>query len=168
MARPTKSLDPVDRMGVYKSLSEVPDRYRLANHSAAYEGRNVWQEFCEEYEYAQADYERYREKVDRVGDHWQGFMQEQERHHALATPDDVEAWCVELRKSECKSIRRTHDHWLRVNRFYDWLKWHTEHPHVYNPLLMAAVQGAVAGEVWEYKAEQTRKARERYRRQKNE
>ena len=74
MARPTKSLDPVDRMGVYKSLSEVPDRYRLANHSAAYEGRDVWQEFCEEYEYAQGDHEKYERKVDRAGNRWQEFM----------------------------------------------------------------------------------------------
>lgn len=164
MPRPTKSLDPVDRMGVYKSLSEVPDRYRLTNHSAAYEGRNVWQEFCEEYEYAQGDHERYEEEVDRAGDRWREFMADRGRHHALATPGDVEAWCVELRRGENSSLRRSHDYWLRVNRFYDWLKWHTEHPHVYNPVLMAAAEGGVAGEVWEWKAEQTREARERYRR----
>jgi hypothetical protein len=40
------------------------------------------------------------------------------------------------------------------------LKWHTEHPHVYNPLLMAAADGGLTGEVWEWKAEQTREARE--------
>jgi len=164
MARPTKSLDPVDRMGVYKSLSEVPDRYRLANHSAAYEGRDVWQEFCKEYEYAQGDHERYEEEVDRAGDCWREFVDDRGRHHALATPDDVEAWLVDLRRDGNTSLRRLHDYWLRVNRFYDWLKWHTEHPHVYNPLLMAAAGGGLTGEVWEWKAEQTREARERHRR----
>lgn len=110
MARPTKSLDPTDRLGVYKRLSDVPDRYRLSNHAAAYEGRDVWHEFCTEYEYAQADDNRYEEEVDRAGDRWQGFTAERGRHHALATPDDVEAWCVDLLSN--RSTRRTYDYWL--------------------------------------------------------
>jgi hypothetical protein len=151
-------------MGVYKALSEVPYRYRLASHSAAYEGRDVWQEFCEQYEYAQGDHERYEEEVDRAGDCWQEFMDDRGRHHALATPDDVEGWLVDLRREGPPSLRRLHDYWLRVDRFYDWLMWHTEHPHVYNPLLIAAADGGLTGEVWECKAEQTREARERHRR----
>lgn len=163
MPRPTKSLDPLDRLGVYKSLEEVPDRHRLATHAAAYEGRDVWHEFCVEYEYAQGDHDRYEEEVDRVGDSWREFMTDRDRHHALATPADIEAWCVHRRKAKDSSRRRLHDYWLRVNRFYDWLLWHTDHPHVYNPVLMAAADGGVAGEVWEWKAERTREAREQYR-----
>jgi hypothetical protein len=164
MPRPTKSLDPSDRMGIYKTLSEVPARYRLHHHADAYAGRDVWQEFCEEYEYAKGDHERYKEEVNRAGDCWREFMDDRGRHHALTTPDYAEGWLVDLRREGSTSLRRLHDYWLRVNRFYNWLKWHTEHPHVYNPLLMAAADGGLTGEVWEWKAEQTREARERHRR----
>ncbi len=166
MARPTKSLDPTDRLGVYKRLSEVPDRYLLSNYAAAYDGRDVWHEFCAEYEYAQADHDRYVEEVDRAGDRWREFMTHRGRHHALATPDDVEAWCADLLAS--KSTRRAYDYWLRINRFYDWLQWHTDHPHRYNPALMAAVEGDATGEVWVWKAERTRGRRERYRKKAHE
>lgn len=150
-------------MGAYTSLSAVPDRYRLSNHSAGYKGRNVWKEFCVEYEYAQGDHERYEEEVDRVGDCWCDFMNNRSRHHALARPADIEAWCVELREEKALSVRRVADYWLRVHRFYDWLMWHTEHPHLYDPSLMAVVNGGIAGEVWAHRTERTREAREKYR-----
>jgi hypothetical protein len=64
-------------------------------------------------------------------------------------PADVEAWCAAL-LDDC-SERRAFDYWLRVNRFYDWLLWHPDHPHVYNPVLMAAASGGAAAAVWAYK-----------------
>lgn len=161
MPRPTKSLNPVDRLGVYKHLDDIPKRYRLHHHANAYDGSDTWQEFCDKYEYQQASHERYEEEVDRVGDHWRAFMREQSQHHALATPADVEAWCTEL-LSEL-SLRRAYDYWLRVNRFYQWLQWHADHPHVYNPVMMAAADGDSTGEIWAWKAEQTRERREEYR-----
>jgi len=166
MGRPTKSLNPRDRMGVYKHLSDVPDRYRLHHHAAAYDGRDVWHEFCVEYEYAQGSHERYQEEVDRVGSHWQAFMDERDRHHALATPDDVEQWCADLLAE--RSPKRTYEYYLRIHRFYDWLQWHTEHPHVYNPALMAAVEGEATGQAWEWKARRTRERREHYRSEAHE
>jgi hypothetical protein len=152
-----KSLDPADRLGVYKRLSDVPSRYRLYHHADAYAGRETWQEFCEAYEYAQGSHARYEEEVDRAGDRWQSHMRTRDRHHALATPDDVEAWCADLLDST--SVRRSYDYWIRVNRFYDWLLWHNDHPHVYNPALMATVDGDAAGRVWRWKARQNRQAR---------
>ena len=153
-------------MGIYKRLADVPDRYRLHHHAAAYKGRDVWCEFCEEHEYTQGSHERYEEEVDRVGSHWQAFMEMRKRHHALATPDDVDQWCSDLLSE--KSLRRTYDHYLRIHRFYDWLQWHTEYPHIYNPVLMAAVEGKAAGQAWEWKAKRTRDCRERYRRKTHE
>ena len=166
MTHPKKSLDPADRLGVYKRLSDVPNRYRLHHHAEAYEGRDTWQEFCEEYEYEQGSHERYEEEVDRVGSDWKKHMASSERHHALATPEDVEAWCANLLAD--KSERRTYDYWLRVNRFYDWLQWHSEHPHVYNPVLMAAVAGDATKRVWRWKARQNRQSRAEYRRENDE
>lgn len=161
MSRPTKSLDPEKRLGVYKRLSDVPGRYRLHHHADRYAGEDTWQVFCEEYEYQQGSHARYEEEVDRAGNDWKAHMESRERHHALATPEDVEAWAVALlaNGSEC----RAHDYWLRVNRFYDWLQWNTKHPHRYNPVLMAAVDREAARQIWRYKARQNRQNRRAYR-----
>lgn len=144
---PRKSLHASDRMGVYEELDKVPDQYRLYHHADAYAGRDTWQAFCEAEEYAQGNDEHVQE-VDRVGDRWKAFMAERGRHHALATPADVDAWCDALR--DRFSQRRAFEHWIRVNRFYDWLQWHAEHPHRYNPAMMAAANGEVASALWEY------------------
>jgi len=158
-----KSLDPADRMGVYKRLADVPDRYRLANYGDEYRGRDVWQEFCEAFEYQQGDHDDYRQEVDRVGRRWKAFMDDRDRHHALATPEDVEAWCVHLLEEREFTPRHALTHWVRVKRLYDWLQWHTGHPHVYHPALMAAAAGGAAGEIWDVKAERNRDRRENYR-----
>lgn len=42
-------------------------------------------------------------------------------------------------------------HWAKLEHFYEWLRWHTDHPHVYNPLLMAAANREAAGTVWKTK-----------------
>jgi len=65
-------------------------------------------------------------------------MSEREAHHALAAPNDVEAWSSGL---DVFQPRHAHRYWRRIRRFYDWLQWHTEHPHVYTPVLMAAAEG---------------------------
>lgn len=160
MSRPTKSLDVVDRLGVYETLDDVPNRYRLHHHADRYAGEGTWQEFCDEKEYEAASHARHEQAVDTVGERWKAHMEERERHHALATPEDVEEWCVALLDE--KSKRRAHDHWLRVRRFYDWLQWDVRHPHRYHPVLMAAVEGEAAGQIWQYKARQNRQRRERY------
>lgn len=157
MGRPTKSLDPAARLGVYKRLDDVPDRYRLAQYADSYEGRDVWREFCEEHEYDQGDSRDFRRKVDRAGNHWCGFM-ENRRHHALATPSDVDAWSEQLLDEFTHST--AYKYWIRVEHFYRWLQWHTEHPHVYHPVLMAVITHDAAAEVWERKTDWTRKKRQ--------
>jgi len=160
--RSTKPADSKERIGIFKELHKVPDRYRLYRFSAAYQGEDTWQEFAEQQEYPRVS-EKQQTEVDRAGDHWKAFMTERERHHALATPEDVEMWCADLLAG--KSLRRSHDYFLRVRRFYDWLYWHSEHDHCYHPVLIAASEGEAAGRIWEYKTEQTAQNREAYRSQ---
>lgn len=155
----TQSEDPNDRMGVYKRIEDVPTQHRLERYTERYENRDVWAEFCEEYEYDNGSSEHFKEAVDRAGDHWQTHMSGRGRHHALATPDDVESWCRVL--IDEKSLSTAYNYWVRVKRFYDWLKWHVDHPHVYDPVLMAVVTGEVADQIWEQKLRKWRKARAR-------
>lgn len=115
--------------GVFNRYTDVSPKHRLERYASAYEGRDVWTEFCTEHEYDQNSTDRYRTEVDRVGSDWTSFMADRPTHHALATPVDVEAWCQHLLAT--KSTRRSYDYWLRIRRFYNWLHWHPEHPHVY-------------------------------------
>ena len=150
MSRDRKSPDPRDRMGVYKRLSDVPDRYRLHHHANAYEGRDVWNEFLTEHLFPRFDSDRFKEDARRAGRYWKEHMAERGRHHALATPDDVETWMADL-LDRLKLKTAYNSYWVRVERFYYWLQWHTEHPHTHHPVLMAAADGGAAGEVWDEK-----------------
>lgn len=157
--QPRKPLAASDRLGVYKRLSDVPDRHRFDQYAAAYADRDVWGEFCEAHEYARSGSREYRREVDLVGERWRSFMADRGRHPALATPEDVDAWCASLRES--LSWARVFEHWVRVNRFYDWLQNHTEHPHRYNPALMAAANGKTAPVLWDIHMRRTRDKREK-------
>ncbi|WP_123538189.1 hypothetical protein [Halosimplex salinum] len=137
-------------MGIYKRLSAVPDHLRLREHADAYAGRDVWSTFLSEYLFQRFDSDRFKEDARRAGRYWKEHMAERGRHHALATPADVEAWMVAL-TNRMQLETAYNQYWVRVERFYWWLQRHTDHPHAYHPVLMAAASGGVAGDVWEEK-----------------
>lgn len=153
----TKTDDPIGRMGVFKRLKEVPDRYRLSQYEAAYDGRDVWTEFVETLPF---NSERYQRRVAKAGRSWTEHMTGYERHHALAQPGDVESWCETLRTDRTVGgVYR--EYWVRIEQFYTWLQYHTEHPHVYHPVLIAASEYPTAGNIWHCKLEQRSHRRNR-------
>jgi len=141
---------PQDRLGVFKELSDVPEGRRFYQFESAYEGRDPW-----------ADYRATVELSDRMGEEWARFsrrwkehMAVQGRHHALAQPDDVEAWSEELLSRFSRD--RAYQHWNVIEGFYEWLKCHTEHRHSYNPFHMAASEpGSSARKIWNRKMEKS-------------
>lgn len=145
--RPAKSTDARDRLGVYKRFADVPERRRLRHHDAAYEGRDVWKEFVDGLPY---ESDGYYDKTRLAEVEWKGHMADRGRHHALATPDDVETYCAALVD---RYSRKTayQPYYLRVEHLYEWLATHTDHPHVYNPVLMAVAESPAAGEIWKHK-----------------
>lgn len=144
--RPT---DPTEQMGIFKTLADVPDRYRLKQHAAAYDGRDVWEQYLSEDLFNRVTGERGREDARRAGQRWKDHMAERGRHHALAMPEDVDEWADMLNAQY--SPRQSAYYWTKIEQFYGWLQYHTEHPHVYNPVLMAAVGQSPAHTVWEHK-----------------
>jgi hypothetical protein len=125
---------PTDRLGVFKTLSDVPDARRLYQHANAYEGKDTWSDYRAMFDFVG----RTSEEWERYSRRWKENMADQGRHHALAQPKDVEAWS-EWMLSQF-SVDRAYQHWNVIEGFYDWLKWHTEHPHTYNPFHMAAME----------------------------
>lgn len=146
------SANPNDRMGVFKTLESVPDRYRLSNHAAAFDGRDVWQEYVTESVYEEwpdaTDF--FYESVDRAGRRWKEHMAGRSRHHALATPQDVIVWCEQLH-ADLSLNTIYNQYWLRIEGFYSWLQTHADYPHVYHPVLMAVPQSEIVRKVWNLK-----------------
>lgn len=154
MDRPELPADPRGRMGIYKSLADVPDRYRLKFRGDAYANRDVWAEFLDA-QTEHYDSPTFLKKSRRAGAYWMAHMEEQGRHHALATPDDVETFVDSLLEDRAVSTVY-HPYWTRLEAFYDWLQWHPAHPHRYHPVLMAAADGEAAGRVWQFKLTRNR------------
>jgi len=136
-------------MGVYKHLDDVPEKHRLSQYSAVYDGRDVWAEYVAD-EIPDDRGARYMDDTERVERRWKSHMNSRDRHHALARPADVEQWCQWL--CEQFSIGHAYDpYWCRVEAFYDYLLWHTDYPHIYHPFLMAATAYPAAGTIWDEK-----------------
>lgn len=147
---PRKTTDPGKRAGVYKRLDDVPDRYRLYHHAAAYDGRDLWEEYLTEFFFEQFDSESTKEYTRRAGNHWKEHMNQRGRHHALATPEDAETWCIAL-LDRMQIGSAYQNYWTKLERFYSWLHTHTEHPHVYHPFRIAAAEYPTAGAIWDVK-----------------
>jgi hypothetical protein len=143
------STDPAERMGVYTRLEDVPVAYRLEQYTEQYVDRDVWQAYVDTRP-STFDSDHYRNGLAKAGRSWKKHLAERGRHHALARPADAETWVQEL------ATTRTHgtvykEYWVRLEEFYTWLQFHTDHPHVYHPPMMAVVNGGLAGTLWRRK-----------------
>lgn len=140
-----KTDDPRERMGVYEQLCDVPSERRLERFAGSYNGRDTWAEAVDAWDVS----DRQREILERTGRSWKDHMADRGRHHALARPDDCEAW-AESMLAEYAPSTIYHRYWSKIRRFYEWLQWHPEHPHLYEPPLMAIVENpdGAAAELW--------------------
>ncbi|WP_435344855.1 hypothetical protein [Haloarchaeobius sp. HRN-SO-5] len=146
----TKSCDPADRVGIYKRLEDVPVHRQLSQYESEYENRDMWAEFMDDVLLERYKTDRSVQEAERAGRRWANHVESRGRHHALATPDDVEAWCQHL--VDTLTLKTAYNtYWTRLERFYTWLQWNRSHPHTYNPVLMAAIEGDAAERIWDEK-----------------
>ena len=161
--RPQLSNNAGNRMGIYKIIDSVPDRYRLQNYSSGYTGTDVWNDYFVE-KIEKFDTRSTHDRYEKAGRYFKSFMQEVGRHHALADPSHIEEFLISLRDGDIGRYNGTRtlqtvyfEYFQPIEEFYSWLQWHTDHPHVYHPVLMAVVDGGFANEVWKQKLEQNDK-----------
>jgi hypothetical protein len=161
--RPPLSTNVQHRMGVYKHLDSVPSKYQLQNHEAAYADWDVWDDYFQE-KTKKFDTNSTRDRYEKAGRYLQNFMQEKDRHHALADPKHIEGYLTGLRDGDIGRRNQTRklqtvyfEYFQPLEEFYTWLQWHTDHPHVYHPVLMAVVADGYARDVWDRKLEQNDK-----------
>jgi len=147
-----KTTSPRDRMGVYKRIEQVPDERRLNSFAGSYKDRDMWAEFLDvDRPHRYQNWDHYKTKLERAGRRWKDHMDEQGRHHALAQPDDVEAWSQSLLDELTEGT--AYRHWCQVEKFYTWLQYHIDHPHTYQPVWMAVAEhdDGAAGRLWNRK-----------------
>lgn len=146
-----KPTDPESRMGVFKQFEDVPTEHRLERYADRYEGRDVWDEWAIQAMQTHTS-ERYAAHVDRTWRSWKSHLSERSRHHALATPEDVETW-AETILERCNPCSAYQIYFTKLEAFYAWLQFHTAHPHCYHPVLMAAADGSATATIWAAKIE---------------
>lgn len=143
---------PEQYAGALQHYDEIPQRYRLETYHGQYQDENVWSHFAEDVFLANHDSERIRRTLRLAGNSWLDHMSTRERHHALATPEDANFWCEKLRAE--KARRTCYEYYfVRVYDFYEYLKSHFGHPHLYNPLLLAAVEYDAARYIWSFRVD---------------
>lgn len=144
------SSDPARRIGVYKQFSEIPHEHRLESYSERYAGRDVWGEFLVEVFFPRHNSYQTQQEARRTGRKWRAVMDDNGRPPALARPADVEEFCA-LVLEEVNPLTAYKTYWSKLEQFYEWLCWHTDHPHSYNPVLLAASEHEAAREIWNAK-----------------
>ncbi len=148
-----KGTKPEQFAGAFQQYSEIPPRYRLETYTGQYQAQDTWDRYCSEILLEEYDSKHMRKVARKAGDSWLSHMEKQGRHHALATPLDANLWCEKLLDGD--RVRRTcyEQYYVRVYQFYDYLKQNHQHPHLYNPLLLAAIEYETARNLWMYRVD---------------
>jgi hypothetical protein len=136
-------------MGVYKGIADVPPHLRLDQQDSISWGDDLWATFVETRS-GNFDSKHYLRTFDKTERSWKEHMRDRGRHFACCRPTDVDCWVSDLLDNRTVGTVYS-EYWVRLEEFYTWLMNHTEFPHVYNPVLMAAAQYQAAGRIWEYK-----------------
>lgn len=149
-----KGTQPEQYAGAFHRYEEIPERYRLETFAQQYRGEETWQEYRDEVLFPKHDYSRTIKRTARTGGNsWLEHMEERDRHHALAKPSDVEEWSEELLNGDRTRRYCYETYFVRIYQFYDYLKESYRHPHLYNPLLLAAIEYETTRHLWMYRVD---------------
>lgn len=148
-----KGTKPEQFAGPFQSFSDIPPRYQLEIYSNRYESMETWEQYCEDILFETHDSTHMRNVAEKAGQSWRAHMEQRGRHHALATPADANEWCKKL-LSEGRCRRTCYEqYFVRIYQFYDHLKTSHRHPHLYNPLLLAAIEYEAARYIWMFRVD---------------
>lgn len=144
-----KPTTPEAHAGIFQQYEDIPARYRLETYFQQYQDDDTLDRYLEQFYYNKKSEisDSMRRRTERFRDSWIDHMNERDRHHALATPEDVDLWCQSLLET-CTARTSYRTYFYRIYNFYEYLKTSYKHPHLYNPLLLAAIEYETAYEIW--------------------
>jgi hypothetical protein len=150
-----KPTTPEAHAGIFHQYDEIPARYRLETYAQQYHDDDTLDRYLEEhyFEKKSAVSDAMRRRTKRFRDSWIDHMNDRDQHHALATPHDVDLWCrSHLERCTAGTSYRTY--FYRIYNFYEYLKTSYRHPHLYNPLLLAAIEYESTYEIWSHRVKE--------------
>jgi len=156
-----KGTKPEEFSGAYKSYSEIPTRYRLETYTEQYLDEDTWDCYCREILFQEYDSKHIRDSARKASQSWLSHMDDRDRHHALATPADADTWSQRLLNGDRKRRTCYEQYFVRIYQFYDYLKNSYQHPHLYNPLLIAAINYETTRHLWSYRVDARPEVRSR-------
>lgn len=152
MAR-RKGTEPEQFAGLFQKFANIPTRYQLETYESQYAEEDTWDLYCSQILLEKYDSDHMKKTAQKAARSWKSHMEQRNRHHALATPEDANAWCDFLISGD-RNQRTCYEHYfIRIYQFYDYLKQSHQHPHLYNPLLLAAIEYEATRQIWEYRIE---------------
>jgi hypothetical protein len=137
-----------DLLGVFKSIEDVPERYRLRNHKGALP-EDPFGDFLDALDYADSTLSTY----ETAGRRWADYMATEGRHPALAEPRHVEAFLSMIREGVTVATAYAR-YYAPLKSFYEWMAEHCGYPHRYSPVAMAVDAGGTARECWNHRNKQ--------------
>lgn len=146
-----KGTTPEQYAGAFQHYDEIPVQYRLDTYTGQYREDDTYDRYMQEVLLPEYDSKRFRDSAKRAKKSWVDHMKDRGRHHALATPEDAEIWCEKLLNGD-RTVGTCYEYYYnRIYQFYEYLKYHYQHPHLYNPLLLAATGYDSAREIWMFR-----------------
>ncbi len=147
-----RGTSPEEYAGAFQHFEEIPYRYRLETYESQYQGQNTWEEYAKNVVLTEHDTDVMQQRLRLAGDSWHDHMDARGRHQAVATIEDIESWCKDLIADRARRTVYGY-YFLRVYNFYDHLKYSTDHPHLYNPVLLAATRYPASRKIWMYRVD---------------
>ena len=150
-----KPTTPETHAGIFQQYEDIPARYRLETYVHQYQDDDTLDRYLDQAYFKNKSEvsDSMRRRVQRFRDSWMDHMAERDRHHALATPEDVDTWCQTLLE-RCTARTSYRTYYYRIYNFYEHLKTSYRHPHLYNPLLLAAIEYEPTYEIWSHRVKE--------------
>lgn len=134
-------------LGKWKSIDDVPSRYRLQQYADIIDAEVAWKGFCDE---AGADWSAHTRKYvyGKAWREWTAYCDENNIHPACPDPADVEAHLA-IQQNSVNTNQTLHDARFRpLHRWWEWMRYHVDYPVRYNPALMAILLNGATADAW--------------------
>src|SRR6056297_3046755 len=117
------SSGPKQRLGVYKTLDDVPQRSLLEDKAGALPHDDPWECYIDS---KQEHGERTQARYARIGRIWPEHMEEQRRHYALPDPEHVESFFQLYSENKLDTLYDCY--YVQLNGFFKWMMYHVDYP----------------------------------------
>lgn len=150
---PTRNL-PEEWVGIYKTVDDVPGKYRLRKFESELDAAD--EDPFDAYLAARDDLSDWsrNHKHGKAYRDFSKFMRDRGKHPACPTPDDVCDFFERVRNGEWSNVKErelrtvhaTYGAPLKVA--FAWFVSRVDYPHVYNPIIMAALRDGPLRDAW--------------------